>query len=187
MTAVSILANDVSTAYPGIWFVGRTTPTKYIQPNPDEIYLFLGHDLGGTYPDRTDTAAEASDPVATAALTENAAIRYIAKLAIREESAAGAVDGMMQMQMSLSADRYTAAAASPFTAAAQARAGIALRTEPHGEIYQLQDLIDSDGDFGWMTPASLVIGAGICLSCRRPLVSPPSSTIRRARASMQAP
>ena len=163
MTAMSIFEDDVSTEFPGIWFVSRTTPIEYPQPNPDEIYLILGHDLDGAYPDRTDTAAEASDPVAGAALTESAAIRYITQLAIREESAGGAVDGMMQMQMSSSADQYTAGAASPFTAAAQARARIALRVEPNGETYQLQlqDLIDSDGEFGWMTPASLVVGPGI--------------------------
>ncbi len=163
MTAVSIFADGVSADYPGIWFVSRTAPIEYSQPTPDEIYVILGDDLGGIYPDRPDASAEASDPVDSAALSENAAIRFITQLAIREESAANADDGMMQMQMSSAADMFTAAAASPFTAAARARGRIALRVEPNGDIYQLQlqDLIDGEDEFGWMTPSSLVVGAGI--------------------------
>ncbi len=163
MAAVSLFAGGASTSVPGIWLVGRTTPILYRQPNPDEVYLILGYNLGGRYPNRTvaQLGSEAVDPVDADALVSGTAIRFVTELAIRRESAPGAGNGKMRMQMSVASNLKQGAASQPFTPAALARAVMAIQVLPWRTVYRvdLRDLVDATDAFAWLDPGSLLIGA----------------------------
>ena len=165
MAVRSLFDEAASIDVDGIWFVSGTTPILYSQPRPDELYLILGYDLGGRYPARTTAqlGSEAVDPVDGAALVADTAIRYVSELAVRAESSAGADDGMVRMQMSAASDTMQAAASSPFSADALARAVLAVQVQPWNAVYRiaLADLVDADDNFAWLQPDSLRIGAGV--------------------------
>ena len=164
MAIRSLFDDQASTDIDGIWFVGRTTPIRYTRPNPDEIYLILGHDLGGIYPARTPAQAgsEAVNPVDASALVDGSAERYISDFAIRAESSGGADDGMVRLRMAAMSDSAPAAV-QPFSADAISRAVLAIQARPLNTVYRfnLADFIDAGGDFAWLQPDSLRIGAGV--------------------------
>ena len=164
MAIRSFFDDEASIDVAGIWFVGRTTPILYLQPNPDELYFILGYDLNGIYPDRTaaQSGSEAVDPVDALALVAGTANRYISDFAIRAETSSGADDGMLRLQMAAASDS-SPAAAQPFTADALSRAVLAIQARPSNTVYRINfaDLVDSGGDFAWLDPESLRIGADV--------------------------
>lgn len=165
MASGSLFSDDASTSVDGIWFVGRTTPIVYSQPSPDETYLILGYNLGSPYPNRAGAAlnAEAENSVDSAALAAGSTIRYITELAIRNETAARAGDGQVRMQMSTASDTTRSEYSHPFDAAALARAQLAIQVRPWYTVYRipLAELVRGDGNFDWLEPASLQIGADV--------------------------
>ena len=165
MGTESLFSDDASISVDGIWFVSRTTPIVYTQPNPDEVYLILGYNLGGVYPDRSgdELDSEAVETVAAVALTTGTPIRYVVEWSIRRESTAGAGDGTMRLQMGAASDMMESTASQPFTAAALGRGLVAIQALPYGTVYRLalSDLVDSGGDFDWLEPATLSIGADV--------------------------
>ncbi len=187
MASGSLFSDDASTAVDGIWFVGRTTPIIYAHPNPDEVYLVLGYDLGSPYPNRTGAAldAEAEDAVDSAALAAGSSVRYVTELAIRNETAARAGDGKIRMQMSTASDATRAESSHPFEAEALARAQLAIQVLPWYTVYRipLSQLVDAAGDFDWLDPASLLIGADVwstvstATAVRTVIFDPDASTI----------
>ena len=159
MTTESVFSDDATTDVPGMWYVAATTPILYSQVDPHEVFLILGYNLGGGYPDRTSdqSGSEAVGALRPDALVQGSNLQYVSALAIRAPSSPDLADGEMRIEVSTASD-VGGGSGHGFTPTALVRGILAIQVLPWRTVHRvpLGDLIDSDA-VGWIAPVGFSI------------------------------